>query len=278
MKTEKNFLIVFILNLLFSLFEFAGGIFTGSIAIISDSLHDLGDASSILVSYFFEKKSHKEPDNKYTFGYGRFSILGGMITSSVLIISSAVLFFHSTKKFTDVSEINYNGMIVFSFAGMIINSVSAFITHKDKSVNGKAVNLHLLEDVLGWIAVFAGAIIMKLTDFVLIDPIISIAVSIFIFINAAKNLKEATEIFLDKIPDDISIDEIKEKLCIIDGITDVHSIRIRKIDNTNNCATMHIITNNDFVETKKAVRSVLKEYSINIVTLELETKDEMCKQ
>lgn len=97
MKTEKNFLIVFILNLLFSLFEFAGGIFTGSIAIISDSLHDLGDASSILVSYFFEKKSHKEPDNKYTFGYGRFSILGGMITSSVLIISSAVLFFHSTK-------------------------------------------------------------------------------------------------------------------------------------------------------------------------------------
>ena len=242
MKTERNILIAFILNLSFSLFEFIGGIFTGSVAITSDAVHDIGDAASICISYFLEKKSKKQPDEKHTYGYARYSVIGGFITTLILLIGSVVMIYNAINRIIDPSEINYNGMIVFAVVGVIVNFCAAFFTREGDSLNQKAVNLHMLEDVLGWVVVLVGAVVMRFTNFALIDPIMSIGVSLFIFINAIKNLKEVADLFLEKTPHNIDVTEIKEHIAEIDGIIDVHHIHVWSLDMHNNFATMHIVT------------------------------------
>ena len=149
MKTEKNILIAFLLNMLFSIFEIIGGIFTGSVAIISDAVHDFGDSISIGISYILEKKSKKKPDNKYTYGYTRFSVLGATITNTILIVGSILVILNAVKRIINPIEINYNGMIIFAIIGVIVNFVAAYATKEGDSLNQKAVNLHMLEDVLG---------------------------------------------------------------------------------------------------------------------------------
>lgn len=276
MKTEKNILIAFILNLAFSVFEFVGGIFTGSVAIISDAIHDIGDAASIGISYFLEKKSKKQPDKTYTYGYTRYSVIGSTITTLILLFGSIMVIYNAITRIIEPTQINYNGMIIFAIVGVIVNFCAAVFTHGGGSLNQKAVNLHMLEDVLGWIVVLIGAIVMKFTDFALIDPIISICVAIFIFINAIKNLKEALEIFLEKTPKSIEISEITEHILNIDGIIDVHHIHIWSMDGQNNYATMHIVTNSDHHKIKETVRKELLEHGIGHATLELESENEHC--
>lgn len=208
MKVERKIFITFILNLFFSVLEFVGGMFIGSIAIISDAVHDLGDASSVGVSYFLEKKSKKRPDEKYTYGYARFSVLGSVITTVVLLVGSIVVVYNAIIRIINPTKINYDAMIIFAIVGVGINLFATFLTRNGESLNQKAVNLHMLEDVLGWIVVLVGAIVMKFTNFALIDPIMSILIAIFIFVMAIRNLIEALEIFLEKNP--IESSKVKE--------------------------------------------------------------------
>ena len=275
MKTERNILIAFILNLSFSIFEFFGGIFVNSVAILSDSLHDLGDALSIGISYFLEKKSKKKADDKYTYGYIRYSVLGGIITTTILLVGSVLVIIGSVKRLFNPVEINYSGMIVFAVIGVILNFVAAYITREGDSINQKAVNLHMLEDVLGWVVVLIGAIIMNFTDIRMIDPLISIGVALFILVNALKNLKTVLDLFLEKAPSDINISELREHLLGIEGVEDIHHIHVWSIDGYNNYATMHIVTRvEDIKGIKQMIRDELCEH--NICHAVLETESEIC--
>lgn len=277
MKTEKNILLAFILNLSFSVFEFFGGIFTGSVAIISDSLHDLGDALSIGASYFLEKQSKKHPNEIYTYGYRRYSVLGSLITTLILLMGSVMVVANSIDKIVNPSQINAEGMLVFAVIGVIINLAAAFFTHKGDSINQKAVNLHMLEDVLGWAVVLIGSIVIKLTGFTLIDPLMSIGVAVFILISALKNLKCVIDIFLEKTPENINTAEIKEHIMGIEGIKDTHHIHIRSLDGNTHSATMHIVTNENGKIIKDKVRAELKKHGISHATLELERENEPCE-
>ena len=276
MKPEKNILVAFILNLGFSIFEFIGGTITNSVAIISDSIHDIGDAMSIGLSFFLEKKSKKKPDNKYTYGYARYSVIGSLITTIILIIGSILVVLSSIKRIINPVNINYNGMIIFAVIGVIVNFLAAYFTKSGNSLNQKAVNLHMLEDVLGWIVVLVGAIIMGFTDIKIIDPILSILVALFIFINALKNLKLIVDLFLEKTPKGINIDEIKEHILKIKGVKDVHHIHVWSLDGYNNYATIHIVSNDKNNDIKKLVKEELKEKGINHTTIEFEKIGEEC--
>lgn len=278
MKTERNILIAFILNLAFSVFEFAGGIFTGSVAIISDAIHDIGDAASIGISYFLEKKSKKQPDEQYTYGYSRYSVIGGVITTFILLFGSAAVIFNAIKRIISPTEINYDGMIIFAVVGVIINFMAAYITRNGDSINQKAVNLHMLEDVLGWAVVLIGAVVMRFTDWAILDPLMSLGVALFIMINSAKNFKEVLDLFLEKIPQGISVADTKEHLYGIDGVIDVHHIHIRSIDGHSICATMHIVTDADSREIKEKIKEELRELGIIHATLELESSEEHCSE
>ncbi len=276
MKTEKNILIAFVLNLLFSVFEFIGGTLTGSVAIISDAVHDIGDALSIGVSYFLERKSRKQPDEIYTYGYARYSVMGSLITTVVLLFGSAAVIYNAVIRLFNPVSIDYSGMIVFAIIGAAVNLVAAWFTKGDDSLNQKSVNLHMLEDVLGWVVVLVGAIIMRFTDISVIDPVISIIIALFIFINAIKNLKEVESLFLEKIPSDIKLEKIKEEVLGIDGVLDAHHIHLWSMDGYNNYATMHVVTDRAPCEIKGKVREELKKHHIGHITLELELPDEVC--
>ena len=276
MKTEKNILFAFILNLSFSIFELLGGIFTNSVAILSDSIHDMGDALSIGVSFFLEKKSKKKPDNDYTYGYIRYSVLGGLITTVILLVGSVLVIYNAIGRIIHPVDVNYKGMIILAIIGVIMNFIAAYLTKDGDSINQKSVNLHMLEDVLGWVIVLIGAVIMKFTDIRIIDPIMSIGVALFILINTLKNLKQILDLFLEKTPQNINIDHLKEHLQEIDEVEDIHHIHVWSIDGYNNYATMHIVTKSDNIKKiKKKIREELEEFGICHSILE--TEDEACE-
>ena len=277
MKTEKNILIAFLLNLGFSIFEFIGGFITGSIAILSDSVHDLGDALSIGLSYFLERKSKRKADDKHTYGYVRYSVLGGVITTTILLVGSILVIIGAIERLFEPVDINYDGMIIFAIVGVILNFIAAYVTREGDSINQKAVNLHMLEDVLGWIVVLIGAIVMKFTDIGVLDSIMSIGVALFILINSVKNLKVVVDLFLAKTPSDINLEELKEHLLKIKGVDDIHHIHVWSMDGYNNYATMHIVTKvKDVSELKHEIREELEEH--NICHAVLETEDEACDE
>ena len=278
MKTQKNILIAFLLNLSFSIFEFIGGAITGSVAIISDSIHDMGDAASIGLSYFLERKSKRQPDDHYTYGYARYSVLGSVITTVILLVGSILVIYNAVLRMINPVSINYNGMILFAVVGVILNLLAAYVTREGDSLNQKAVNLHMLEDVLGWFVVLIGAIIMRFTDISILDPIMSIGVALFILYNAIQNLKEVLDLFLEKTPKGISVEEIEHHVSEIEGVLGVHHIHVRSMDGIHNYATMHIVTEADSHTIKELVREELREHGINHVTLELEGRDEECHE
>ena len=278
MKTARNIFIAFILNLAFSVFEFIGGIFTGSVAIISDAVHDIGDAASIGVAFFLEKKSKKQPDEAYTYGYSRYAVIGSVLTTLILLLGSLAVIYHAILRIINPVEINYNGMILFAIVGVCVNLAAALLTRDGDSLNQRAVNLHMLEDVLGWIVVLVGAVVMRFTNFYMIDSLMSIGVAIFILVNALKGLKEALDLFLEKTPQGISIREITEHICEIDGVLGVHHVHVWSMDGHNNYATMHVVVNGNAHTIKHDIRDELKEHGIGHATLELEEEHEHCHE
>ena len=279
MKTEKNILVAFLLNLSFSIFELIGGILTNSVAIISDAIHDLGDAASIGASYFLEKKSKRKPDSNYTYGYARYSTLGAVITNAILVIGSIWVIINAVERIINPEEINYNGMIIFAVFGVIVNALAAFFTREGDSLNQKAVNLHMLEDVLGWIVVLIGAILIKFTKINLIDAIMSIGVAIFILTHALKSFKSILDLFLEKTPEGIEIEELKEHLEEIENVVDVHHLHVWSLDGFNHYATMHVVTDlKDTKYLKDVIKAELKEHGIGHVTIEFEEEGYICKE
>lgn len=276
MKTDKNILIAFILNLSFSILEFFGGMITNSYAIISDSLHDFIDAISIGISYVLEKISKRKPDEKHTFGYLRYSVLGGLITTVLLLISSIIVIYHSIFRIINPVNIDYSKMIILAIVGLVINYIAAYITHGGHSINQRSVNLHMLEDVLGWAVVLVGSIVMKFTNLSILDPILSIIVSIYILIHASKNFLIILNLFLESTPSSIDLDRLKSHLMNVDGVLDIHHIHIWSMDGKSNFSTMHIVTDNSNVNIKSDIRNELKEHDIEHVTIEIETKEEKC--
>lgn len=275
MKTEKNILIAFILNLAFSVFELLGGIFSRSVAILSDSVHDFGDALSIGIAFFLERKSRAPADDTHTYGYRRYSVLGGLITTLILMIGSVVMIGEAVGRIIAPVTVNYRGMIILAVIGVVINVVAAFVTREGDSVNQKSVNLHMLEDVLGWVIVLIGAVIMRFTDIGILDPLMSIGVAVFILLSAAKNGLQILDIFLEKTPSDIDILSLKNHLSDIEGVEDIHHLHIRSMDGSHHDATMHVVTHTaDLPGLKAMIRRELAEH--NIIHAVIETEETCC--
>lgn len=274
--SAARILVAFLLNLCFSVFELIGGIFTGSVAILSDALHDLGDAAGIGCSFFLEKKSRRAPDATHTYGYVRYSVLGGLITTVILLSGSVIVIYHAVLRLLNPSPIDYNGMLVFAVVGVAVNLAAAIFTRHGESLNQKAVNLHMLEDVLGWLVVLVGTVVMRFTDWVFIDPLMSIAVAIFILVHAVGTLREILNLFLEKTPDGVSVEELTDHLTALSDVIGVHHVHVRSLDGTRHYATLHAVINGDPAEAKAAIRAELSEHGITHATIEIETAGEEC--
>lgn len=278
MKTQRNILIAFLLNIGFAAFELLGGMFTGSVAIISDALHDFGDAISIGVSWFLERKSHSKPDASHSYGYSRYSVLGAAITNLILLVGSGVVIYNAVMRILNPVQIHSNGMILMAVMGAAMNLAAAWFTHGGESLNEKAVNLHMLEDVLGWVVVLVGAIVIRFTNFTLIDPLMSIGVAVFILIHAVQGMGEVLDVFLEKTPRDIDPQEIESHLRHIGPVLDVHHLHVWTLDGTSHCASVHVVAKEcDPVRLKAMIRAEFAANEIGHVTIELEREGENCR-
>ena len=283
-KSRNNIFLAFILNLIFSIIEFVGGIFTNSISIISDSIHDFGDALSIAVSLVLEKKAEKKPDSKYTFGYARYSVLGALISSTVLLIGSIFMIINVIPRIITPEKVNYDGMIIFGVIGLFVNGIGAFITSRSNKLNEKAVSLHLFEDVLGWIAVFIVSIIMKFFDMPILDPILSIFITIYILWHVIQNYRSIFSVFLQKAPETNNFEEFKKQ--ILDSneiIKDIHHTHIWSLDGVNTYISLHVVVPDsvsidDIIKMKREIKHEAEHYEIFHTIIEVEFESEICDE
>ncbi len=280
--SEGNVKVAFFLNLSFTIIEIIGGLYTNSLAILSDALHDLGDSLSLGLSWYFQKLSKKGRTKTFSYGYKRFSLLGAIINSIVLVVGSIFILTKAIPELFNPEETNVQGMLYLSILGIVVNGAAVIKLRKGESLNEKVVSLHLLEDVLGWVAVLIGSIIMMFTDAPFIDPLLSVLISIFVLYNVYKNLKKSLLVILQGIPEEISIDHIRRKLKDMPEVTDIHDCHAWSMDGQYNILTIHLRLDKDYklsqqAKLKETVRSKLKGESINHITIEFEGQDENCE-
>ena len=280
--SEGNVKVAFFLNLSFTVIEVIGGLYTNSLAILSDALHDLGDSLSLGLSWYFQKLSKKGRTKKFSYGYKRFSLLGAIINSIVLVAGSIFILTKAIPELFNPGETNVQGMLYLAILGIVVNGAAVLKLRKGESLNEKVVSLHLLEDVLGWVAVLIGSIIMMYTDAPFIDPLLSVLISLFVLYNVYKNLRKSMLVILQGIPEEVSLEDIKEKLKDISEITDVHDNHVWSMDGEYNILTIHLQLDQDYklseqAKLKEKVRSQLKDESNNHITIEFEGQDENCE-
>ncbi|MGB6407921.1 cation diffusion facilitator family transporter (plasmid) [Planococcus maritimus] len=275
-KDEKNIKLAFFINLLFSIGEFIGGFLINSVAIMSDAVHDLGDATALGLSWFLQKFSKKKGDQKFSFGYKRFSLLGALINALILIAGSVYIFFQAIPLLFNPEHSNAQGMVWFAIAGVLLNGFAAYRLHKGKSVNEGVLTWHLLEDVLGWVAVLIVGIVLLFKDIHILDPILSIAIALFILFNVFRNLSKTMKILLEGVPQEINLDEVHSRIEKIPGVLSVKDLHIWSIDGEEHAMNVCLsVTGENLADStaiKEKVRSTISDLQIIHSTIEMDWK------
>jgi len=279
---RRNLKTAFWLNLSFSVIELAGGIFTNSVAILADALHDFGDSISIGLAWYLEKIAGKKRDSRFTYGYGRFSLLAAFINGLILISGSIIILFEAIPRLSNPENPDAQGMVFLAILGILFNGIAVFKMQKGKSMNEKMVLWHLWEDIFGWVAVFIAAIIMNFYTIPILDPILSIGFTLFILYQVIRNILKVSGIFMQGIPEEIDLVELEKDINALEDVQSTHDLHLWSLDGQTNILTIHVKLDNDLsnkkvVELKKKIRNVTKTQQIQHLTLELEFEDEDCE-
>lgn len=265
----------FFINLVFSAVEVAGGLWTGSVAVLTDAVHDAGDCLVLGAAWYLQALATKERDERYSYGYGRYSMLGGWLTSLVLIVGALFMFVVSVPRLWEPVLPNATGMVALAIFGVAMNGYAAWRLHRGSSLNERGAFLHLLEDVLGWVAVLLGAMVIHYTGWAFIDPLLSIAIGIYILVNATATLRKGTGILMQQVPPDLDMARVEEVLLAIPDVVGVHDRHAWSLDGNSTVLTVHLVlgehTMQRAMNTKQEARKKLAELGIQHVTIELES-------
>ena len=280
-SSDDNLKTAFLLNLVFTIIEVIGGVYTNSIAILSDALHDGGDCLSLGASWYFQKKSKEEANPRFTYGYERFSVLGALITGTVLLVGMVVILFRAVPRLMNPEPVHTNGMIALAVLGVVVNGFAAWRASRGSSMNEAVVSWHLLEDVLGWIAVLLGAIAMQIWDIPIIDPLLSIGISIFILVNVARNLWRVAKVFLQHSPEEFEVEVFQKEIGQFEGVSSLHHLHCWSLDGESHVLTLHLLMEADvsregILRVKQRVKELLSEYPFKHIAMEFELEGEGC--
>jgi cobalt-zinc-cadmium efflux system protein len=281
-QSRKNISIAFFLNFGFTLIEFAGGLLTNSVAILSDALHDLGDSISLGLAWYLEKVSRKKSDENYTYGYKRFSLLGAIANAIILTIGSVFIMLETIPRLINPQPADAKGMFLLAILGILVNGAAVWRLKRGNSLNEKVVSLHLWEDVLGWAAILIGSVIMYFFDIPIIDPILSLAISVYILWHVVKNIRLSLRIILQGSPYEVKPEFIRNITMQMPEVDSVHDIHTWTIDGNYHVVTLHIVLNkalamDELAKLKSAIRNKLHDsLEISHITIEFETSDEQC--
>jgi cobalt-zinc-cadmium efflux system protein len=265
------------LNVAFTILEIVGGFWTNSLAILSDALHDFGDSVALIASWIFERGAKRSPDASRTFGYQRLSLFSALFSSSILIGGSIVIIFQAIPRLFNPETVNAFGMVGMAVVGILFNGAGFFMLKKGESLNEKVLSWHLLEDVLGWVGILVGAVIIYIWNIYIIDPILTIGLTAFVLYNVSKNLKEAINILLQGVPKHINIEAVKNDVLSIEGVIGIHDIHIWSLEGETDVFTAHVVLSNEALknrpeEVKQAVKETLINHHIEHSTIEIESK------
>jgi len=280
-NSSKNIKVAFYLNLLFTIVEIIGGILTNSLAILSDALHDLGDSFSLGLAWYMEKISGKKRTKNFSYGFKRFSLLSALINSIVLITGSIYILSKAIPRILNPENPHVQGMLIFAIIGVLVNGLAVLRVKEGKTMNEKIVTWHLLEDVIGWIAVFIASVIMLIWDIPILDPILSILITLFILWNVIKNFKKTIMIFLQGVPSTIEMSEIEKMVLGREKVKGVHDTHVWSLDGEHHVLTTHVVidkkaTKEDALDVKCSVKACLNKFGISHATIEIEREDEKC--
>ncbi|HPI39684.1 MAG TPA: cation diffusion facilitator family transporter [Pseudobdellovibrionaceae bacterium] len=272
----------FAINLVFALIELVGGIWSNSVAVISDSIHDFGDAFSILLMLGFEKFSQKKNDEKYSYGYQRFSVFGAMVGGGIIFLSSLLVIAHSIPRLLNPEMPDLNGMLLFSVFGMLANGYAAFKLVKGKKLIDQMLLWHLIEDVMSWVVVFFAAIVLRFVNFPQLDALLGIALSILILYQVFKRLKQAFQILMMANPKNISIAKIQQMIQEMPQVKETHHCHLWTLDGVSNILTCHVVVAQSLdiksvEDLKKEIKLALRKESISEATIEIEYESFPCE-
>lgn len=281
-STTSSLRLAFFLNLGFTLLEIVGGLWTNSIAILSDALHDLGDSLSLGMAWYFNNYAQKEADEDFSFGYGRFSMLGAFINTVVLIGGSLWVLANAIPRLLNPEQTNAPGMIGFAVVGVVVNGVAAYRLYRDQSLNAQVAGWHLLEDVLGWVAVLIVSIVLLFTDWTILDPILSILITLYILVNVVSRLRRTARLFLQATPENINLSTIKRQILALEGVQDVHHTHVWSLDGEHHVLSAHVIvapetTKEAASHLKWKLAEQLKNNHFEHLTIEVEFGEDDCR-
>jgi len=281
-SSSNNIGIVFFLNFSFTIIEFIGGILTNSTAIMADAVHDLGDTLSIGLAWILSRLSQKNPDDDFTYGYHRFSLLGALLNGAVLIAGSIWVLSESLPNLIDPQMPDATGMLWLAVLGVTVNGYAAWKIIKGKTLNEQVLSWHLIEDVLGWVSVLIVSVLLMFFDWPVLDPLLSIVFTLFILINVFKNTRQTIKIFLQSSPDNVVLDEVRNKLMSIRQIGQIHHLHLWSLDGERHVLTAHlkineIITVEEQKKIKNQIGELLVDFAFVYTTIELEFADEICR-
>ena len=273
MKAKYAVWLAFFLNLTYAIVEFiAGGVF-GSNAVLADSVHDLGDAIAIGISAFLETISNREEDNQYTLGYKRFSLLGALVTAIILMTGSLLVILENVTKILNPQPVNDEGILWLGIIAVSINVLASLVVGKGKTKNESILSLHFLEDTLGWLAVILMAIVLRFTNWYILDPLLSLVISFFILSKALPRFWSTLKIFLDAVPEGLDIEQVKNGLERLDNVASLNQLNLWTMDGLEKNAIVHLCLEDweQMTETKNQVRQLLEERGVQNITIEVDT-------
>ncbi len=277
----KNLRTAFWLNLGFTVLEFFGGWYTNSVAITSDALHDLGDSLSLGTAWYLDHFSKRSATRKYSYGYRRFSLLGALINSITLITGSIFVVREAVGRILEPQASDAEGMVAFALIGIAVNGYAAWRLSGGESLNERVVSWHLLEDVLGWVAVLVVAVVLLFEDVPYLDPSLSILITLYILYNVVRRLRQTLHLFLQGVPEDIKLEELQHRLLELEHVKSMHHTHLWSLEGENHVFSTHLELHHidsfdQLLQTRRAVNEVLADYPLAHHTVELELEADSC--
>jgi len=274
--------LAFWLNLIFTVIEFVGGWLTNSTAIMADAVHDLGDSLSIGSAWLLNRLGRKSANPEYTYGYRRLSLFGALINGLVLIAGSVWVLVTAIPRLADPVMPHTEGMLALAVLGVAVNGYAAYRLIQGKTLNEKVLNWHLLEDVLGWVAVLIVATVMQFVDWPILDPLLSIGFTLFILINVLRNLWATGRLFFQAVPEPDLLESVRASLMSLKEIDDVHHLHLWSLDGEHHVLTAHVkaVQTQDlarYAQLKATIQSALETYDLAHTTIEIELAEEACR-
>lgn len=278
----KKLKIAFALNLGFTLIEIVGGLWTNSLAILSDALHDLGDSLSLGLAWYLGRYAGKESDRYYSYGYGRFSLLGALINSLILIAGSLYILSQAIPRLLEPEPSNAGGMLLLALGGVIVNGLAVWRLKGGGSLNVQVVAWHLLEDVLGWAAVLVVSVILLFTEAHILDPILSVLITLYVLYNMVVKLKRTSTLFLQGVPEEVNLNTFEEQVQTLAHVQSMHHTHIWSLDGEHHVLSTHLVvdeqtTKEESGQIRGQVRGMIKHLNVEHITIEVEYGNEDCE-